>query len=245
MSQLILLRQILQKQQHLQLKTYFQQQQIKKISQCTVWHQKAKGTEAGQGLQLSKSGAGRTDVSTDVRPLGEKIKETTKTASYTAIILAGVGVTAVMFWAIFRELFSSSSPNNIYSDALARVIEDPRVQDSLGAPIKGFGEESRRGRRQHVAHTSFERNGVPHIRMRFYVQGIRNKATVHLESRRAPSGKMEYRYLFVQLDHYPHTTIIFEDNRAFDPVPSSSSNSTSQAPLTGSSLSFASFDGKN
>lgn len=54
----------------------------------------------------------------------------------------------------------------------------------MGAPIKGFGEESRRGRRQRVAHTSFERNGVPHIRMRFYVQGIRNKATVHLESRR-------------------------------------------------------------
>ena len=63
-------------------------------------------------------------------------------------------------------------------------LKDPRVQDSLGAPIKGFGEESRRGRRQHVAHSSFERNGVPHIRMRFYIQGIRNKATVHLESRR-------------------------------------------------------------
>ncbi|XP_037817835.1 mitochondrial import inner membrane translocase subunit Tim21 [Lucilia sericata] len=245
MSQLILLRQVLQKQQHLQLKHLFQLQQIKKISQCAVWQQKAKRSETGQELQLSKSGAGRTDVSTDVRPLGEKIKETTKTASYTAIILAGVGVTAVMFWAIFRELFSSSSPNNIYSDALERVIEDPRVQDSLGAPIKGFGEESRRGRRQHVAHSSFERNGVPHIRMRFYVQGIRNKATVHLESRRAPSGKMEYRYLFVQLDHYPHTTIILEDNRAFDPVPSTSSNPTSQTPLTGSSLSFASFDGKN
>lgn len=64
------------------------------------------------------------------------------------------------------------------------IFKDPRVQDSLGAPIKGFGEESRRGRRQHVAHSSFDRNGVPHIRMRFYVQGIRNKATVHLESRR-------------------------------------------------------------
>ncbi|KAI8125447.1 Mitochondrial import inner membrane translocase subunit Tim21 [Lucilia cuprina] len=270
MSQLILLRQVFQKQQqHLQLKYLFQMQQIKKISRCAVWQQKSKRPETGQELQLSKSGAGRTDVSTDVRPLGEKIKETTKTASYTAIILAGVGVTAVMFWAIFRELFSSSSPNNIYSDALERVIEasgliiksyfwvfikfeivfvilqDPRVQDSLGAPIKGFGEESRRGRRQHVAHSSFERNGVPHIRMRFYVQGIRNKATVHLESRRTPSGKMEYRYLFVQLDHYPHTTIILEDNRAFDPVPSTSSNPASQTPLTGSSLSFASFDGKN
>ncbi|KAM7354104.1 mitochondrial import inner membrane translocase subunit Tim21 [Cochliomyia hominivorax] len=244
MSQLIILRQILQKPQTFLLKSFFQGQQIKRISQCAILQQKAKKTETGHGLQISNSGAG-TNVSTDVRPLGEQIKETTKTASYTAIILAGVGVTAVMFWAIFRELFSSSSPNNIYSNALERVIEDPRVQDSLGAPIKGFGEESRRGRRQHVAHSSFERNGVPHIRMRFYVQGIRNKATVHLESRKAPSGKMEYRYLFVQLDHYPHTTIILEDNRAFDPVGTTSANSTSPTPLTGSNLSFASFDGKN
>ena len=130
MSQLILLRQVLQKQQHLQLKNYFQQHQFNRsLKQCsTVLQQKIKRNEeeTGRGyagIQVSKGGAGRTDVSTDVRPLGEKIKETTKTASYTAIILAGVGVTAIMFYAICRELFSSSSPNNIYSDALERVIE--------------------------------------------------------------------------------------------------------------------------
>lgn len=33
------------------------------------------------------------------------------------------------------------------------------------------------------------------------------------------SGDYEYRYLFVQLDSYPHTTIIIEDNRASDPSP--------------------------
>ncbi|XP_055921733.1 mitochondrial import inner membrane translocase subunit Tim21 [Eupeodes corollae] len=157
----------------------------------------------------------RTDVSTDVRPLGEKIKENTKTASYMGVILLGVGVTGALFYAVFKELFSSNSPNNIYSRALERVKEEPRVQDVLGAPIKGFGEESRRGRRQHVAHSKFERNGVPHLRMQFYVQGIRNKATVHLEMKET-SGKFTYRYLFVQLDHYPNTTIILEDNRLSD-----------------------------
>ncbi|XP_055859386.1 mitochondrial import inner membrane translocase subunit Tim21 [Episyrphus balteatus] len=163
---------------------------------------------------LAKS-SDRTDVSTDVRPLGEKIKENTKTASYMGVILLGVGVTGALFYTVFKELFSSSSPNNIYSKALERVKEEPRVQDSLGAPIKGFGEESRRGRRQHVAHSKFERNGVPHIRMQFYIQGIRNKATVHLEMKET-SGDYTYRYLFVQLDHYPHTTIILEDNRLSD-----------------------------
>ncbi|XP_060654798.1 mitochondrial import inner membrane translocase subunit Tim21 [Drosophila nasuta] len=176
----------------------------------------------GRALQESR---GNSNVSTDVRPIGEKIKENTKTASYTAIILAGLGVTGIMFYAIFRELFSKESSCNIYATALKRVVDDPRVQDSLGAPIKGFGETSRRGRRQHVAHNSFDRNGVPHMRMQFYVQGLRNKATVQLESRRNSTGKQEFRYLFVQLDHYPRTTIVLEDNRAYDPTPEPSTAS--------------------
>ncbi|KXJ76029.1 hypothetical protein RP20_CCG010467 [Aedes albopictus] len=155
----------------------------------------------------------RTDVSTDVRPLGERVKENTKTASYMGVILLGVGVTSVLFYAIFKELFSSNSPNNIYTEALERVKDEPKVKDALGAPIKGFGEESRRGRRNHVAHTTYVRDGVQYIRMQFYVQGIRNKATVHLEKRLNESGDYEYRYLFVQLDYYPHSTIILEDNR--------------------------------
>lgn len=58
------------------------------------------------------------DISTDVKPIGERIKENTKTASYFGVIVFGVAVTGVMFFAIFRELLSSNSPNNIYSDAL-------------------------------------------------------------------------------------------------------------------------------
>ncbi|KAL9707214.1 hypothetical protein quinque_010732 [Culex quinquefasciatus] len=149
----------------------------------------------------------RTDVSTDVRPMGERVKENTKTASYLGIIL----------------LFSSNSPNNIYTEALDRVKNENRVKDALGAPIKGFGEESRRGRRTHVAHTSYIRDGVQYIRMQFYVQGIRNKATVHLEKKMNESGDYEYRYLFVQLDYYPHTTVIIEDNRLQQDIPKAGS----------------------
>lgn len=125
------------------------------------------------------------ELSTDVRPLGERIKENTKTASYLGVIVLGVTVTGALFYAIFRELWSSNSPNSVYSAALDRCVNDTRIQDALGAPIKGYGEESRRRRRTHVAHTVFERNGVPHMRMQFYVQGIRNKATVHLEMKQA------------------------------------------------------------
>lgn len=74
-------------------------------------------TEKKHSLAKSQD---RSDVSTDVRPLGEKIKETTKTVSYTGIILLGVGVTGVIFFYVFRELFSSNSANSIYSVALEK-----------------------------------------------------------------------------------------------------------------------------
>ncbi|XP_030380550.1 mitochondrial import inner membrane translocase subunit Tim21 isoform X2 [Scaptodrosophila lebanonensis] len=182
MSQLTLLRyMVVQKQQHLLLPAVTRLKYIAEMHLSSKLAQEAAPRGSGSALQESRGGGG--DVSTDVRPIGEKIKENTKTASYGALIAAGLGVTGFMLFAIFRELFSSTSPNNIYADALERVVEDPRVQDAIGSPIKGFGETSRRGRRQHVAHISFERNGVPHMRMQFYVQGLRNKATVHLESR--------------------------------------------------------------
>ncbi|XP_034474064.1 mitochondrial import inner membrane translocase subunit Tim21 [Drosophila innubila] len=223
MSQSILLRSFLLHRRTVLLPTVVRLKCAAALHSSARLAQQASGAKNGGGGALQESRGG-SNVSTDVRPIGEKIKENTKTASYTAIILAGLGVTGIMFYAIFRELFSKDSSNNIYSTALQRVVDDPRVQDSLGAPIKGFGETSRRGRRQHVAHSSFDRNGVPHMRMQFYVQGLRNKATVQLESRQNSSGKQEFRYLFVQLDHYPRTTIVLEDNRAYDPTPEPSSS---------------------
>lgn len=113
MAQLVILRQVLNKT--------LKHQMCRMIASTqSPNYQMRKEEETSRSLQESK---GRTDISTDVRPLGEKIKENTKTASYTAIILAGIGVTGVMLYAIFRELFSSCSPNNIYSEALDLVKE--------------------------------------------------------------------------------------------------------------------------
>ncbi|XP_064539549.1 mitochondrial import inner membrane translocase subunit Tim21 [Drosophila montana] len=224
MAQSILLRSFMLHRQRVLLSTAARLRCLAPLHLSSRVAQEARSGGSSGGGALQESSGGGSNVSTDVRPIGEKIKENTKTASYTAIILAGLGVTGIMFYAIFRELFSKESSCNIYSKALERVVEDPRVQDAIGAPIKGFGETSRRGRRQHVAHSSFERNGVPHMRMQFYVQGLRNKATVQLESRRNSAGKLEFRYLFVQLDHYPRTTIVLEDNRAYDPTPERSSS---------------------
>lgn len=125
---------------------------------------------------------GRKDVG-EAKPLGERVKETAKTTSYLGVIVLGVGVTAIMFYAIFRELFSSNSPQAIYADAFDKCKDDPRVKDSLGQPIKCYGEESRRRRRTHIAHQIYQKNNRNYMRLSFHIQGIRNKATVHCEMR--------------------------------------------------------------
>ncbi|CAH2104453.1 unnamed protein product [Euphydryas editha] len=171
-------------------------------------------TEREKGLTQSQERVERNDVSTDVRPLGEKIKETTKTVSYTGIILVGVGVTGIIFYYVFRELFSSNSPNSIYSVALEKCKNDPRVEDALGSPIKGYGEETTRRRRTHVSHAVYEKDGVKHMRMRFYIKGVRNKGVVELDMKQNEYGNYQCRYLLVQLDDYSGKTFIIEDNRA-------------------------------
>lgn len=158
--------------------------------------------------------AERAEVSTDVRPLGEKIKETTKTVSYTGVILIGLGATGVIFFYVFRELFSSNSPNSIYSEALEKCKNDPRVEDELGAPIKGYGEETTRRRRTHVSHAIYVKDGIKHMRMRFYIKGIRNKGVVELDMKQNEYGNYQCRYLLVQVDDFTRKTFIIEDNRA-------------------------------
>lgn len=134
-----------------------------------------------QSRSIAKSEGGK-DVG-EAKPLGERVKETAKTTSYLGVIVLGVGVTAIMFYAIFNELFSSNSPQAIYGKAFDKCKEDPRVQDALGQPIKCFGEESRRRRRTHVAHQMYQKNNRNYMRLSFHIQGIRSKATVHCEMR--------------------------------------------------------------
>jgi len=155
----------------------------------------------------------RSEIDTNVKPIGEKVKETTKTASYLGIILLGVGVTGSLFYAIFSELFSSKSPNNVYSKAAKLCINNPRIQDALGQPITVYGEETRRRRRQHVSHLVYEKDDRKHLRMKFYLQGSFRKGTVQLEMMENDSGNYEYRYLFVEVEDLLRSTIVLEDNR--------------------------------
>lgn len=183
---------------------------------CTI---RTKATDSSEG-KPSKD-AEKTGKELDVArenpyaglTLGQKVKEAGKDASYLGISLAAVGMLGAMFYYIGRELFAGDSSTGVYSKAFKRCAKDPEVIVALGEPIKGYGEETRRGRRRHVSHLIFEKDGRTHMRMKFYIQGSDKKAEVNLEVAKNDSGKYDYRYLFVQIEQFPYKTIVLEDNR--------------------------------
>ncbi|KAG8442258.1 hypothetical protein GDO86_011164 [Hymenochirus boettgeri] len=88
-----------------------------------------------------------------------------------------------LFYVVFKELFSSSSPSKIYGEALNKCRSHPEVVAAFGEPIKGYGETTRRGRRQHVSHIEYVKDGMKCMRLKFYIEGSepRKQGTVHIE----------------------------------------------------------------
>ncbi len=130
------------------------------------------------------------------------------------MILFGVGVSGVILYTVLNELFSGESPNKLFQAASDKCVADPRVQDLLGEPIKAFGEETRRGRRRHVASMDYvDDRGRKGVRVKFYLQGVRKRATVQLDAREDDSGKMGTRFILVTADDMLRNSVVVEDNR--------------------------------
>ncbi|XP_028380448.1 mitochondrial import inner membrane translocase subunit Tim21 [Phyllostomus discolor] len=185
------------------------------VPRRTVWTQ-------GRGLQRAKEDGSKqvsvhsqraeTAVST-----AQKVKEAGRDFTYLIVVLVGVTITGSLFYVIFKELFSSSSPNKIYGKALEKCRSHPEVVSVFGEPVKGYGEATSRGRRQHVSFVEYVKDGLKHVRVKFYIQGSEpgKRGTVHSEVKENPeSGEYEFRYIFVELEAYPKRTIIIEDNRS-------------------------------
>ena len=71
-------------------------------------------------------------------------KENVKTASYSAVIVAGLGATLVVLYVIFQELFSGETAQSFFQYGSKQCMDNEKVQDLLGEPIKAYGEETRR-----------------------------------------------------------------------------------------------------
>ncbi|RXN08574.1 neuropilin and tolloid 1 [Labeo rohita] len=133
----------------------------------------------------------------------QKVKQAGKDFTYLIVVLIGLGVTGGLLYVVFQELFSSSSPSKIYGKAFERCRSHPEVIGVFGEPIKGYGETSRRGRRQQVSHVEYIKDGLKYMRLKFYIEGSEPglRGTVHSESKENPeTGKYEFRYIFVDID---------------------------------------------
>ncbi|XP_042320934.1 mitochondrial import inner membrane translocase subunit Tim21 isoform X2 [Sceloporus undulatus] len=142
------------------------------------------------GLRAGKSDPSSTQVAVQRKQKGgatlsaaQKVKEAGRDFTYLIVVVVGIGVTGGLFYVIFKELFSSSSPSKIYGDALEKCRAHPEVIGVFGEPIKGYGEATRRGRRQLVSHIEYVKDGLKYMRLKFYIEGSEKgkQGTVHLE----------------------------------------------------------------
>lgn len=67
----------------------------------------------------------------------------------TAGAISAVAIGALIY-CLFDYLWAPDSPQRIYSKALKAIKNDAQCADLLGDSIKGFGEDTGRGRRRHI-----------------------------------------------------------------------------------------------
>ncbi|XP_027708183.1 mitochondrial import inner membrane translocase subunit Tim21 isoform X2 [Vombatus ursinus] len=199
-----------------QREVVLQPRRILRVTQKGIW------TQGNKALRAEEDGSKQVSVQKSQREgpalsTSQRVKEAGRDFTYLIIVLIGISVTGGLFYVIFQELFSSSSPNKIYGKALEKCRSHPEVVSVFGHSIKGYGESTRRGRRQHVSHIEYVKDGLKHMRLKFYIEGSEpgKQGTVHLEMKENPeSGKYEFRYIFVDVDAFPRRTIVIEDNRS-------------------------------
>ncbi|CAJ0931258.1 unnamed protein product, partial [Mesorhabditis belari] len=134
--------------------------------------------------------------------------------TFLYVIVAGsIGLLGTFAYFLFEEFFAQDSPQYIFSKALDLVRSDYRCADLFGNTIKGFGEETSRGRRRHVAHHKYEKDGNERIRVKFHLKGDLGEGTCQVEKEKK-DGEWIYRFLFVETKGgHPRTTHILIDNR--------------------------------
>eukprot|EP00095_Tigriopus_kingsejongensis_P010536 maker-scaffold349_size200065-snap-gene-1.22 protein:Tk10536 transcript:maker-scaffold349_size200065-snap-gene-1.22-mRNA-1 annotation:"tim21-like mitochondrial-like" len=168
----------------------------------------------GRPGTLSKSKVDSPEREIQVGFKAQGTRENVKTATYGSVIVVGLGITAIVLYNVLSELFSTSSPQKLFQKASEKCVQDPKIQDLLGEPIKAFGEETRRGRRRHVSHMDYvDKAGRKGLRVQFYLQGVRKRATVQIDAREGESGTMKTRFIIASADDLLGTTVVVEDNR--------------------------------
>ncbi|KAF5732890.1 mitochondrial import inner membrane translocase subunit TIM21 [Tripterygium wilfordii] len=132
----------------------------------------------------------------------EKPVTFTEGASYSLIILAGLGVAAAAGYGVFKELIFEPKEYKVFNKALKRIQDDSQVRVRIGSPITGYGQESRnRAARQRIPHKiHHDEDGVEHVEVNFYIRGPHGAGKVYTSMFKDPVDKQwKFTYLIVDI----------------------------------------------
>ncbi|XP_010540225.1 PREDICTED: probable mitochondrial import inner membrane translocase subunit TIM21 isoform X2 [Tarenaya hassleriana] len=132
----------------------------------------------------------------------EKPVTFTEGASYSLVILAGLGVAGAAGYAVFKELLFQPKEYKIFDKALKRIQDDSQVRVRIGSPIKGYGQESRnRAARQRIPNRVYtDEDGVEHVEINFYIRGPQGAGKVYTEMfKDKEDNQWKYTYLIVEI----------------------------------------------
>ncbi|GER27395.1 mitochondrial import inner membrane translocase [Striga asiatica] len=126
----------------------------------------------------------------------------TEGASYSLVILAGLGIAGAAAYGVFKELIFEPKEYKIFSKALDRVQNDGQVKVRIGSPITGYGSESRnRAARQRIPNKIWkDEEGVEHIVVNFHIRGPHGAGKVFTEMFKDKVDKQwKFMYLIVEI----------------------------------------------
>ncbi|MFH4973323.1 hypothetical protein AB6A40_000032 [Gnathostoma spinigerum] len=192
--------------------------QICSVGACYALH-RTFTSEPSKKSEIKKSESGRSIleevlIKETKRPTttAEKVKQRAENTFFYVILAASVAVLGTFCYLLFDQFFASDSPQAIYSSALALIRGDDTCENIFGHPIAGFGEETARGRRRHVANQKYVKDGRERIRVVFHVKGSKHEGIAQAE-KELVDGSWEWRFLLVQTREIPPRTHILIDNR--------------------------------
>ncbi|XWS32409.1 hypothetical protein CRYUN_Cryun23aG0157100 [Craigia yunnanensis] len=151
----------------------------------------------------------------------------TEGASYSLIILAGLGIAAAAGYAVFKELIFQPKEYKIFNQALERIQKESQVRVRIGHPITGYGEESRnRAARQRIPNRIYtDENGVEHVEVNFYIRGPHGAGKDFTEMfKDKTDNKWKYTYLIVQINSPSRAELMLESYLPAAEVRSSAAN---------------------
>uniref|UniRef100_A0AC35GPF5 Mitochondrial import inner membrane translocase subunit Tim21 n=1 Tax=Panagrolaimus sp. PS1159 TaxID=55785 RepID=A0AC35GPF5_9BILA len=202
--------------------------QLKRLLPSTYSSTKIRFYAADNKAPSSTSGKKITKFSSDKSYLDEILFETKKEEPKTtaqkvkkqaentflyAIVAASVIALGALGYYFVEQFLASDSPQTIYSKVLKQVQNDERCQETFGAGMKGYGEDTGRGRRRHIANQKYvTKEGEERVRVMFHIKGDRNTGKVFAEIAKR-DGQWDYRFIYAVTDDTIPKSIILLDNR--------------------------------